>query len=343
MAWYDTALHKMESGRTYSHGELVELLREDNPLNSVNSFQWAISGMMKAGSIRKTGYNQYEVSDGKPAVIYRPHFTVYTEGLIGLLADKFSDAKFIFYETGLLNEFMDEQAGLNVIFLQVERSKCEQVFRYMQDSGIPNVLYKPPVKDYDFYRTNNGVVVTNLFSECPISREHPHEVCIEKMLVDIFCDRLIRRTYPADGYSGIVENARLKYIVETPRLLRYANRRGKGEEILLQCPGLEEGGYAVYARNNSIKERIIDAAADAVRSFSGERKEFYDYIVDGKLSQGEIAKLYHITPQAVTNRIHRMYRAVIKTICETMNINEKGIKRYLKYENEVVFLKMTRL
>ena len=62
--------------------------------------------------------------------------------------------------------------------------------------------------------------------------DSPHEITAEKMLVDIFCDKIINLTYGKSEYESIVETIYSRYQVDTARLLRYARRRNKEKEIM---------------------------------------------------------------------------------------------------------------
>ena len=51
------------------------------------------------------------------------------------------------------------------------------------------------------------------------------------MLVDIYCDKLIKGTFSRAEYPFIVEQAFDKYRVDRTRMLRYARRRNREMEI----------------------------------------------------------------------------------------------------------------
>ena len=53
-------------------------------------------------------------------------------------------------------------------------------------------MLKPAKKVFDLYWAKDTIVVTDLVSEAPIQMSDPHKITMEKMLVDIYCDKLIR-------------------------------------------------------------------------------------------------------------------------------------------------------
>ena len=70
-----------------------------------------------------------------------------------------------------------------------------------------------------------------MVSEAPIASSNPHVITIEKMLVDMYCDKLIQSTYSKAEFPTVLEQVIKTYKVEKPKMLRYAGRRNKAAEI----------------------------------------------------------------------------------------------------------------
>lgn len=51
------------------------------------------------------------------------------------------------------------------------------------------------------------------------------------MLVDIFCDKIVFLAYQGNEMKTIFTSAYNKYTINENKLLRYANRRGKKEQL----------------------------------------------------------------------------------------------------------------
>jgi hypothetical protein len=105
------------------------------------------------------------------------------------------------------------------------------VFRFLQEIGYERLLYKPKKADYALYWEKDCIVVTDLISEAPLSVAAPHEICLEKMLVDMYCDKLISTTYSKSEYPQVLHQAMESYHMEIPKMMRYARRRGRENEI----------------------------------------------------------------------------------------------------------------
>ena len=62
---------------------------------------------------------------------------------------------------------------------------------------------------------------------------------IEKLLVDMYCDKQIQMCYSEAEYPDVVETAYERYRINTSRLLRYAGRHNNAKEISRFLPQRE--------------------------------------------------------------------------------------------------------
>ena len=225
----------VESGITtnkvYSRQQMISLLREASPEYSSNSCQWKLGEMLKSGEIVRTGYDRYMISTGKARPVYSPDYSETASAVMARIAEKYPYIAFTVLETVLMNEFLNHLVAQNTIFIQTEKDIASFVFRYLQEEGYRNVMLKPAKKDFDLYWSKDTIVVTDLVSEAPMHASDPHKITMEKMLVDIYCDKLIKGTFSRAEYPSIVEQAFDKYRVDRTRMLRYARRRNREMEI----------------------------------------------------------------------------------------------------------------
>ncbi len=107
------------------------------------------------------------------------------------------------------------------------------MFYFLTEKGYK--VFIDPSKDIiDKYAScnNNYLIVKTLISEAPTQKvNNINTVTLEKLLVDIFCDKTIFLAYQGNEMKRIFSSAFKKYIVNKSKLLRYANRRGKKDEI----------------------------------------------------------------------------------------------------------------
>lgn len=162
---------------------------------------------------------------------YEPCYTGFASSLIEKVAGQFPHISFTVFETVLMNDFLNHLIAQDTVFIQCEKDAGVFVFRFLQDEGFTNVMYKPSKKELGLYWSKNQVIVTDMVSEAPLSTSSPHAITLEKMLVDMYCDKLIRDTYSRAEYPSVVEQAVKTYRLDRPKMLRYARRRNKDREI----------------------------------------------------------------------------------------------------------------
>ena len=231
MQWYETTTKKLEVGHRYSHQELIRLLKSDYPQMRDSSYHWAVCGMLKCGSLSKIARNVYVVQNERKKPVYRPAYSDLAAKLIAQISDKYSSVRFTVFETALMNDFLNHLVAQNTLFVQVEKEVSIFVLRFLQELGYEHLLYKPKKADYDLYWKKDCIVVTDMISEAPLSASAPHEICLEKMLVDMYCDKLISSAYSKSEYPEVLKQAMETYHIEPAKMMRYARRRGRKDEM----------------------------------------------------------------------------------------------------------------
>ena len=231
MQWYEATSKKLEVGHRYSHQELIKLLKSDYPHMRETSCHWAVCGMLKNGDITKIARNVYVVQNEREKPVYRPAYSELAAKLIAQISDKFPSVHFTVFETALMNDFLNHLVAQNTVFVQAEKDISIFIFRFLQELGYEHLLYKPNKADYALYWGKDCIVVTDMISEAPLSASAPHEICLEKMLVDMYCDKLISSAYSKSEYPEVLKQAMETYHIESTKMMRYARRRGREDEM----------------------------------------------------------------------------------------------------------------
>lgn len=231
MQWYEVTSKKLEVGHRYSHQELIKLLKNNYPQMRDSSYHWAVCGMLKSGSLTKIARNVYVVQNERKKPVYRPAYSDLAAKLISQVSDKYPSVHFTVFETALMNDFLNHLVAQNTVYIQMEKDVSIFVFRFLQELGYDHLLYKLNKDDYALYWKKDCIVVTDLISEAPLSASAPHEICLEKMLVDMYCDKLISSAYSKSEYPEALKQAMETYHIEPEKMMRYARRRGREDEM----------------------------------------------------------------------------------------------------------------
>ncbi|MBR0417922.1 MAG: hypothetical protein IJI66_01990 [Erysipelotrichaceae bacterium] len=231
MTWYLNALGVIDKGRTYSHKELIDILKENRPDLSDDMYNWAIDQSTKKGLLSRKGYNAYSLPEGKELIDYQPFYSQTSLDLIKEIQERFPRVIFTVFETVLMNDFLNHLIGRNTIFIQVEKDSSIFVFRYLQEQGYKNLLFNPDKKEIELYWDKDCIIITNLISEAPLRKDDPSKITLEKMLVDMVSDKLISSTFSPAELPEVFEQVRKTYRLDQSRMLRYARRRNKEDKV----------------------------------------------------------------------------------------------------------------
>ena len=243
MQWYEGIIEKLEFSQTYSHKELLGLLKRIKPNLADTTYHWSISCLIRDGKIFRRGYDAYSLSQGEGLREYQPFYSDETKNLINLIANRYPHVSFTVFETVLMNDFLNHLIAQNTIFVQVEKESSIYVFRYLQDEGYDNVLYKPRQDDMTLYWSKGCIIVTDMVSEAPLRAVEPHVITLEKMLVDMLADKLILASYSKAEYTDVIEQVESRFLLDKKRMLRYAKRRNRYKEICNYLEGrIENAG-----------------------------------------------------------------------------------------------------
>lgn len=165
MQWYEQIENFLKCGEVYSHKELMDELRTLKPDLSDSTYHWAISSLVRDGQIIRLGYDAYSGPGSSPKKEYQPLYSDLALELLNQINKKYPYVAFTVFETVMMNDFLNHLIAQNTVFIQVEKESSIFVFRFLQENGYQNVMYKPRKNDFDLYWSRDGVVVTDLISE----------------------------------------------------------------------------------------------------------------------------------------------------------------------------------
>ena len=129
---------------------------------------------------------------------------------------------------------MVHQPGKFYILVETEKESMESVFYFLKENKY-SVYLNPDPDIINKYLSSekNAVIIKPLVSEAPLQNiKDVNTITIEKMLVDIFCDDIIFSAQQGSEMKNIFNEAIKKYTVNESRMLRYADRRRRKEDLI---------------------------------------------------------------------------------------------------------------
>ena len=149
------------------------------------------------------------------------------------LKKEFPYLKTCIWNTSILNEFMVHQPGRFYLIVEVEKEATLSVFYFLKEFYQP-IFFEPTNDILNKYLPidKEAIIIKPLVSESSVQNTNGVDtVSIEKLLVDILCDKVVFSAHQGAEMRTIFNEAFAKYSVNQDRMLRYASRRGKKESF----------------------------------------------------------------------------------------------------------------
>ncbi len=218
---------------------LIGIIKTYYPHYKDTSIRWIIYELSKKNVITKISSQLYFIGKLK---VYNPLFSnVLSKDIKKLLETKFSDIKFVMYESTCLNEWVNHQVSRAVIFIEVEKYYMMDIFRVIQEKYM-NVLFKPN-QDTLYRYQGDLIVVSQLFTQAPINRQE-RTIKLEKLIVDFYTHDLINEFITDDEKEDVIDLMFQTYVINYKTVIAYAKRRKNEDKVISALLNLKinEGG-----------------------------------------------------------------------------------------------------
>jgi hypothetical protein len=182
------------------------------------------------GVLTRIGRGKFSLGNSK---IFIPEINSKLKTINSKLKKEFPFLEICLWNTSSFNEFMVHQPGRFYILIEVEKDAAQSVFFFLKEAKYS--VFIDPTKDLiEKYLPDEKetLIVKPLVTEAPTQKiEGLNTTTIEKILVDIFCDEVIFSTQQGAEKRTIFKEAFTKYTINQSKMLRYADRRRKKEEL----------------------------------------------------------------------------------------------------------------
>ncbi len=188
--------------------------------------------MMKRGEIVRVAHNRYvRKVEANTRYEYIPQYSETARKLIADVEEKNPYVDFQVWELAWFNEFLVHLVARNMVFLDVENRGCEFIYSSISDDYQGRMLLLPEPKEIQYYSQPDEIIIERLISESPKIKERPHETPIEKLIVELFANKILRSMVSQGDYANVLETIFEKYSVDQLKMFRYARRRNKKDEV----------------------------------------------------------------------------------------------------------------
>jgi hypothetical protein len=186
---------------------------------------------VQLGVLNRIGKGKFSIGSSK---IYIPELPSKIYSLNKKLKKQFPFLTCCLWDTSVINEFMVHQPGKFYILVETEKESMESVFYFLKENNYP-VYLNPDADIISKYLSSEkkAIIIKQLVSEAPLQNiKDVNTITIEKMLVDIFCDDNIFSAQQGSEMKNIFKEAIKKYNVNESRMLRYADRRRRKDDLI---------------------------------------------------------------------------------------------------------------
>lgn len=209
--------------------DLFLLYREREPNITRSTINWRIYELVNTHVLKRIGRGLFLL--GKE-VVYHYNFSDKLKNINTFIQKNLPYINYCLWDSSVVNEFAQHISGHHFVLVDVERDAAESVYHLLKDQYKPvffrlnERLFSELIMDFD-----QPLIVRFLVSESPVdnSNDGPSPM-LEKLLVDFFCDQEFSFLQGGELFA-VYRNAFSKYTINQTKLLRYAARKGKKEEI----------------------------------------------------------------------------------------------------------------
>lgn len=206
---------------------MVDFYRQSEPNTPKTTIYWRIHELVQKGVIARVGKGRYQIGTTK---VYIPQLNNRIFRLNKWLANQFPFASYCIWSARWIQEFAHHIPKSDMLIVEVERDILDSAELNLIDHFQQVNILRPRDKSL-LQKTRNVVIIRPLIEEAPVQeiRQVPTNT-LEKFLVDIVCNTEFEFLAGSE-MENIYKNAFDKYTVNRDKMMRYAGRRGKRENI----------------------------------------------------------------------------------------------------------------
>lgn len=216
---------------TVTRRELESYFRSLDPEATDDSIRKRISRYKQSGILVSVKRGVYAVSN-RP--VYRHPDDSFANKLGKLFIKQYSEIDYCVWSSAWLYSFTVHQPAQYFYLFETERDMLESSFNFFKDHGT-NVWLDPDEDAMQLYVAGkrNAVVVKPLVKRAPLAKNGPAVYpSLEKMIADAYIDDHLFYFLQGNELQNMYRFAFDKYSINYTKLINYAKRRGREDDII---------------------------------------------------------------------------------------------------------------
>ena len=216
----------------FSRQDIFEHVKKDNCEFKETQLRYLIGKLQQNNQITRIGNNTYiKNKPDEVKFVYQGNYSNIATEVANKINNQFPRLDIRVWELRWLNEFLNHQIAHNKIFVEVERDACEFVYDSLSEDYQGKLMLMPSPKDLYRYGVNDGLIISHLVTESPKGVRSKYDTPLEKIIVDMFSNKLILSIVSKGDYDFAIQEMFNKYRINQTMLFRYARRRNKKDVI----------------------------------------------------------------------------------------------------------------
>lgn len=224
-------IEKFKEEKIFNRKSLFAFYRQFDPDLKESTFRWRIHQLKAKKIITPITQDLFTLSS-KPD--YKPVTGEFERKVSNKIEKQFPGLKYCIWSTKSVNEFMLHLPGRFITILQVEKDALEPVYEFLKNRNFGTVYFQPNEKEINRYifEAEQSIILQSLISKTPTQKVGKvATITLEKMIVDLFCEKSLFVAYQGSEFVHIINNAYERYAVNFTTLFHYARRRGKEVDV----------------------------------------------------------------------------------------------------------------
>jgi hypothetical protein len=205
--------------------DLFAFYQSFEPTVAKSTVNWRIYTLVKTEIIKRIGRGKFKCGN---SITFTPQITPKALKINSFVKTNFPYLNYIIWHISEINSVSQHLINKDTYYVEVERDAIDAVFEQLREKFKYVLRGKT---NEDVYFGESVIVVRSLVTGSPTqSRNKVPTTTIEKLLVDLFADKEFEFL---QGYelTHIFNNAFSKYTINIDKLLRYASRKAKRDQI----------------------------------------------------------------------------------------------------------------
>lgn len=232
-------IENFKNSKFFTREELLNFFRKSEPDISNSTLGWRIYELRKKGLIRDIKRGVYIINQKS---VFEPLIDKKIQEIYSIISKLFKNnytkkelsRKLCIWDTKWLNEFMIHQIFTSFIVLESNKEALSSIYFELKNNGIKEVFIEPDenLLIHNVVTENEPVILKRITTKPPIiQKENVTIPALEKILVDLFCEKELYYAFQGSELKNIFRNSINKYEVNIGKLINYSRRRRRENEI----------------------------------------------------------------------------------------------------------------